>query len=110
MTDILETCQGDAVSVNPQIPYIAMIRGPWWDVDGRQRAERINGCVVCPDCGLLWPLREEVEAWIKKDGRWYASEWGPGAAECIECGLVMVDGFDGCHVLRPHRREDRGER
>jgi hypothetical protein len=82
-----------------------LLRRPAFDQDGYMRAQRIHGIAQCPDCGLWWPLIEEVEAWVagtgEHDGKWIATEWGPGTAECIECGCIVVDTFDGCFVIRP---------
>lgn len=92
--------RGAAVSTNPQVPYVAVVRGPWMDKDRYERATRVNGCVVCPHCDLFCPYFEDVEAWTEQDGVWRATEWGPGTAECLECGAVFVDTFDGCFELR----------
>jgi hypothetical protein len=68
------------------------------DNDGCQRGERINGSAECPDCGLWWPLIEEPEEWDTETGD--VVSWGPGAAECADCELVIIDTFDGAFVIR----------
>lgn len=72
-----------------------------YDADGYERTKRINGVLQCPHCGLYWPIIEEPEAWTRDDrGRWRATEWGPGTAECLQCKRVFVDTFDGYFELR----------
>lgn len=96
---------GPAVSTNPQVPLVALLELPKWEeCDGNQyeTATRINGCFVCPDCGLIWPLFEDVEVWTEsgQPGRWQAKEWGPGHGYCEECGLFFCEGFDRDYVMR----------
>lgn len=96
---------GLCVSVTTQ-PLVAMLVEPHWETDKHgaryQRATRINGHFVCPDCGLVWPLWEDVEAWIagRDTGWWYASEWGPGYGFCQECQLAFHEGFDSDYIIR----------
>jgi hypothetical protein len=63
--------------------------------DGRE-----NGSFICPDCGLLWPMYEDVEEWIEHNGKMYAKEWGLGHGQCPECNLVVHEGFDEDYVIR----------
>lgn len=98
--DMLERFRGAAVSANPQMPHVCIVRGPWFDDQGHEQAERVNGHVFCPRCEIAVPFFEQPEAWIDQNGEWRATEWGPGTAECPECGCVFVDTFDGCFELR----------
>lgn len=100
MTTILQASnKGFAVSADPDDCHVAVIRGPWYDEDKYERAERVDGHVFC--CGFAWPLVEDIEAWVEDGtlGFWRAAEWGPGTAECFECGTIYVDTFDGCFAL-----------
>lgn len=107
MTDLLTNIAGWCCPtvIHDGETFRRMLSGPTFDADGYQRAERIHGIAQCPDCGLWWPLIEQVEAWRhgrgKYRGKHLAIEWGPGTAECLECGVVLVDSFDGCFVIRP---------
>ena len=90
-----------AVSTNPRKPLVQVVDGPRFDDEGYQRATRINGAFVCPECGLVWPLYEDVCAWVAgPDGRWYASEWDTGRGECELCQLSVFEGFDEDYVIR----------
>lgn len=109
MSDPLDRIVGWCCPVDgDQRPFTRLIEGPHFDAEGYQRASRINGIAQCPDCGLWWPLVEEIEAWTdgssipsgKFAGKWVASEWGPGVANCLECDVVIVDSFDGTYLLR----------
>lgn len=100
MSDLLETCQGWRIPLG-EIPHTLkrLVR----DRDGHPRGERINGYVECPKCGLAWPLIEEPDCWknVAIVGElWVVDGWGPGTAECIECGKLFVDTFEGCFELR----------
>lgn len=70
----------------------------WFDSDGFERGERINGYDQCPRCGLWWPNEEEPCAWEGSDGGepscWVAVDWW-GAAVCEACELLMVEQPDG---------------
>lgn len=93
--------------------FTRLIKGPYFDADGYQCGERINGVAQCPDCGRWWPLIESVEAWQMAGdnlperfrGKWIATEWGPGHAECVDCELAIVDSFDGTYVIRHVKTE-----
>lgn len=78
-----------------------IIRGPWFDDKGYQRAKRVSGSVECPGCRLQWPLVDEVEEWTEDEttGLWLASGWGPATAQCLQCDRVFVDTFDDCFEL-----------
>lgn len=97
---------GPAVSTNPQQPLVALMDVPKWEEhNGKQyeTATRINGCFACPDCGLIWPLFEDVEEWTegkRPDGRWHAKAWGPAHGFCEECGTFICEGFDCDYVIR----------
>ena len=93
---------GPAISTNPQRPLVALLEGPAWDKDNRQRAKRVNGCAACPDCGLLWPCIEEIGVWsdLRGNGKWYGIEWDTGTAFCEECEIAIVGGFDCDYVIR----------
>lgn len=72
-----------------------------YDDEGYERGERLYGEICCPHCGLNWPLVDTPESWIENDdGTWKAEDWGPGHAECLECGAVFVDTFEGCFELK----------
>jgi hypothetical protein len=80
---------------------VKVIDGPYFDDDGYQRATRINGAFVCPDCCLVWPMYEDVCAWRKyPDGKYHAIEWDMGHGECEICGVVVFEGFDEDYVFR----------
>lgn len=97
----MKRVDGLAVSTNPTEPLVALLDGPTFDANGYQRASRINGCFVCPDCDLVWPLMEDVEAWRKgDDGRYHAIEWGLGYGFCEQCNLAVHGGFDCDYVIR----------
>lgn len=102
----MKRIDGPAISTNPQVPLVAILEGPAWDKDNRQRARRVNGCVPCPECGLLWPWVQEVEAWTRADDstRWFATEWDLGTAFCEECEIALVGGFDHDYVIRTKER------
>lgn len=93
------------IDISSDRPFIVLLRVPHFDDTGYQRAERINGAVECPDCGLWWPLVEEIVEWIERpEGpkeMWFASGWDTGSAWCSECDILLADGFDGCYVIRP---------
>lgn len=91
---------GLAVSTNTQRPLLALLDGPTFDSDGYERATRINGAFVCPECDVVWPLVEDVEVWtVGDDGRWYAKEWGMGHGFCEECQVAVFEGFDCDYVI-----------
>jgi len=103
VSDILDRIAGWCcpANMNTSDGFTQLITGPYFDEQGYQRGERINGVVQCPDCGLWWPLVEDVEVWVSGgDGKWHASEWGLGVANCLECECVIIDSFDGSYVLR----------
>lgn len=96
----LPLIDGDAVSIRTDRPLVALIEPPHWDDEGYQRAKRINGSFVCPDCGLVWPLYEDVDCWVNRDGKHYAKEWSTGYGYCEECAVGVFEGFDTDYVLR----------
>jgi hypothetical protein len=92
------------VSTNPQRPLVKVIDGSRFDEVGYQRATRINGSFVCPDCGLVWPMYEDVCAWARgPNGKWLATEWDTGRGECEICGVVVFEGFDTDYVFRSRK-------
>lgn len=81
-------------------PFVVLIRKPRFDAEGTQRAKRINGSVECPKCGLYWPMVEDIGEWTQgDDGRWHSRGWNHGFAECLICGLVFADTFEGVICL-----------
>lgn len=100
---------GEAVSISTVEPLVAFLELPHFDSDGYERARRINGSFACPDCGLIWPLIEEVEAWVMGNrGRWIASEWGLGVGFCEKCEIWVHAGFDCDYVIRPPQKRPGG--
>lgn len=98
-----------SVSINPQRPLVLVVDGPYFDDKGYQRATRINGAFVCPDCGLVWPMYEDVCAWTDgPNGTWLATEWDTGHGECEVCGLVYFEGFDKDYVFRSKAAQAAG--
>lgn len=91
---------GECVSINPQVPLVAMLEGPAFDDRGRQQAKRINGSFVCPRCSFVCALLEDVEEWVQgEDGRWYANAWGTGYGFCDACNIAVHEGFDEDYVI-----------
>lgn len=104
----MQQVDGLCVSINPTRPLVALLTPPFWDEEWTQRAERINGAMICPTCECVIPFVEAVEEWCKGPipGRWYAAEWGPGFAACSECDCVYAETFEGVVRLgfdRPER-------
>lgn len=109
--EALDRIAGWCCPADDRDPFTKLLGKPYFDKDGFQRGTRINGIAQCPECGLWWPLIEEVEAWVSGDeigdagrkfsGKWVATEWGIGTAECLDCGCIVIDSFDGCYLIRP---------
>lgn len=100
MSDLHECCPADFDGES----FTMTVEGPYFDSERYQREKRFNGIAQCPECGLWWPLIEEVEEWEEfqegpLEGYWRAVSWGPGSAQCTFCDLVMIDSFDGKFVL-----------
>jgi hypothetical protein len=75
-------------------PYLKRL-SRFFDADGHERGERINGYCQCPKCGLWWPRVEEPDMWVEGEGgKWFIDGWW-GAAVCCECHLLMVEQPDG---------------
>lgn len=87
-------------------PFVHQLGQITFDKELFQRGERINGVTECPRCGLLWPSIEEPECWEECGRQKVAIEWGPGTAECLDCDICIVCGFDCDYVIdlnRPNR-------
>ncbi len=85
-------CPTDLLTCN--VPRVVLLSS-FFDPEGFQHGERINGYDQCPKCGLWWPCVEEPDCWTESaNGEWLATGWW-GAAVCCECNLLMVDQPDG---------------
>lgn len=101
--DLLTTLRGWQVPIRDGVLHYLNYH---LDAENHERCQRINGYAECPDCGLAWPMIDEPEAWTLSEatGVWEATDFGPATAECLDCGLCIVDTFDGCFVIRPERK------
>lgn len=82
-------------------PFVVRLaRDRSFDDSGHETTERINGIVICPHCGLAWPVIEEPDAWCEQDGKMVVTEYDLGTAWCLECDRVFVSTFEGCFELK----------
>ncbi len=70
---------------------LGTVKNHGFDAEGYERCERLEALAECPKCGKEVECWADTEAWLKKGGKWFHSEYGGAQGVCEKCHLLIAD-------------------